>query len=60
MLQKWVSSEHESTQLEDKNEQPQDSNSMTSSGTDFSPCIPNKPYVFPLNVGIDSVKGEPM
>ncbi|XP_027190304.1 uncharacterized protein [Cicer arietinum] len=31
MLQKWVSSEHESTQLEDKNEQPQDSNSMTSS-----------------------------
>ncbi|XP_004500855.1 uncharacterized protein [Cicer arietinum] len=34
MLQKWVSSEHESTQLEDKNEQPQDSNSMTSSDTD--------------------------
>ncbi|KAL5073770.1 hypothetical protein RYX36_012754 [Vicia faba] len=31
-LQKWVSSEHESTQLEDKNEQPQDID-LKSSGT---------------------------
>ncbi|KAK2446642.1 hypothetical protein P8452_24064 [Trifolium repens] len=29
-LQKWVSSEHESTQLEDKNEQPQDSDTKSS------------------------------
>ncbi|KEH36340.1 hypothetical protein MTR_3g115650 [Medicago truncatula] len=36
-LQKWVSSEHEleSTKLEYKNEQPQDSNSIKSSGTVF-------------------------
>lgn len=35
-LQKWVSSEHEpeSAKLEDKNEQPQDSNSMKSSDND--------------------------
>ncbi|RDX79067.1 hypothetical protein CR513_40556, partial [Mucuna pruriens] len=32
MLRKWVSSEHESTQLEDENEQPQDSSSVKSSG----------------------------
>ncbi|TKY62504.1 Coiled-coil domain-containing protein 115 [Spatholobus suberectus] len=31
MLRKWVSSEHESTQLEDENVQPQDSTSVKSS-----------------------------
>ncbi|KAJ1427407.1 putative coiled-coil domain-containing protein [Sesbania bispinosa] len=32
MLRKWVSSEHENAQLEDKSEQPQDSSSMKSFG----------------------------
>ncbi|KAH1258234.1 hypothetical protein GmHk_03G008010 [Glycine max] len=40
MLHKWVSSEHESTQLEDENVQSQDSSSVKSSGMVFlSLCI---------------------